>query len=64
MPGLQAKCPRPLWRLSPGLVVAAKKADAITIKQGPLAAPSRPRSCRDVALSLNSVHCENSDVQG
>jgi hypothetical protein len=40
--------------------LAAKKADAITIKQGPLAAPSRPRSCRDVALSLNSVHCDDS----
>jgi hypothetical protein len=30
--------------------VAAKKAYAIATNQGPLAVPSRPRSCRDVAL--------------
>jgi hypothetical protein len=35
-------------------VLAAKTANAIAINQGPLAVPSRPRSCRDVALSLNS----------
>ena len=37
-----------------GVAMAVKEAIAIAIHQGPLAAPSRPRSSRDVALSLNS----------
>jgi hypothetical protein len=35
-------------------VSAAKKADAITIQQAPLAPPPRPRSFRDVARLLKS----------